>query len=315
MTETLDPALVRDLFGTPPPEFVAARNALAKSLRADRRRDVATTVTALRRPSWVDWALNAIAGARGEEVEGFADAAAQLREAQAAAIEGRDGPDLRTSLRGLREATTTLARLATRGLSDAGRTPDAAEVAARLGEIAASQGAVDQLRSGVLGSGDPDETGPFGDLGREASSAGGARTTGRAATDPSQGETSTAGKQPASSEGTSAPTRRRQSRAGTDELAARRAAAEARKEGERRRAEEEAAAAAAEKAVQAAAQAERDRADATGAVEAAETALTDAEQALAEAEQAVTDARDAVIRAKVELRSARKRLDGLSRRK
>ncbi|MDQ3469597.1 MAG: hypothetical protein M3487_07515, partial [Actinomycetota bacterium] len=170
MTDTADPALLRELFATTPPEFVAARNALAKSLRAEQRKEAATLVAALRRPSWVDWALNTTAMAHGDDVERFSVAAAELRDAQTAAIENRDGPDLRASLRAMREATTALTRRAGEPLSSAGRPPDAADVAARLGEIAASPSGVDQLRASVLGSGDLDEPGPFGDLGSDVAS-------------------------------------------------------------------------------------------------------------------------------------------------
>ena len=98
----LDETLLRQLYATPPPEFVAARNELVKALRRDKRRDEATAVAALRRPGWDDWALNAVAASDADVVAGFADAAADVRAAQAAAIEGRDGPDIRVALRDLR---------------------------------------------------------------------------------------------------------------------------------------------------------------------------------------------------------------------
>ena len=44
-----------------PAEFVAARNALAKKLKADGHRDEAAAVAALRRPTVPDWALNSVA--------------------------------------------------------------------------------------------------------------------------------------------------------------------------------------------------------------------------------------------------------------
>lgn len=298
MSETIDPVALRDLLATPPSEFVAARNALAKSLRAQRRRDEAAAVAGLRRPSWVDWALNAIAGSAATEFERFADTAAALRDAQAAAIEGRDGPDLRAALRAQREATTVLARLASDALTDAGRPPDAAEVAARLGEVAASERATQQLRSGVLGADDPDDPddpGPFGDaLGGVA----------RPARRPGVASTSTATKRSAKGRATSL------AGDGVDELAERRVVAEARKAEERRRQEEAAEAAAAEEAARLA----RDREVAKADVGAAESMLADAETTLAAAEQAVTDARAAVIQAKSTLRTARQRVEQLSRR-
>ena len=160
----LDPEVLRPLFATPPPEFVAARNVLAKQLRADKQRDTAALVAKLRRPGWVDWALNAVAAEQPDLVGDFADAAEVLREAQAASIEGRDGPDLRGALRAQRDATTALGRRAGAALRGAGRPPDTAEVVARLGEVAAQAEAVTQLRLGVLGSADPGDDDLFGGL-------------------------------------------------------------------------------------------------------------------------------------------------------
>jgi len=148
---------LRNLFATAPAEFVAARNALVKKLKAAKRRGDANAVGKLRRPGWPDWALNAVAREAPALVSEFAAAADELRTAQAAAIEGRDGPDLRTALRGLRAATTALGRQAGDVLRGVGRAADTAEVVARLGEIAAEAAAVEQLRVGVLGSADLDE--------------------------------------------------------------------------------------------------------------------------------------------------------------
>ena len=144
---------MRELFATPPPEFVAARNAAAKALRADKRRDEATAVAALRRPGWDDWALNVVASEHAGTVGAFADAASAVRDAQAAAIEGRDGPDIRTSLRQLRDASAELIERAGEVLGRVGRQPGSGEINTRLSEIATSGAAVDTLRAGVLGSG------------------------------------------------------------------------------------------------------------------------------------------------------------------
>jgi hypothetical protein len=143
---------------------VAARNALVKHLRKDKRRDEATALGVLRRPGWDDWALNAVAGTDGDVVGGFADAAAEVRDAQAAAIEGRDGPDIRTALRDLRDRSAELVRLADQALAGAGRQPTPGEINARLSQVAASDVAVAQLRAGVLGSGDASPADLFADL-------------------------------------------------------------------------------------------------------------------------------------------------------
>jgi len=304
MTETIDAKVLGGLFATPPSEFVAARNALAKSLRAGGGRDAAARVAALRRPSWVDWALNTLAADHNDEVARFADAAANLRDAQAASIEQRDGPDLRAALSELRAAVSGLSKLSAGVLAEVGRPPDSAEVAARLGEVAASPSAVEQLRAGVLGSEDPDEPGPFADL--------------RPAQSPKRRATTAASSWSSKADPAGArPAHQGKERAAEvpDELAARRAEREARQAEERRRAEEEAAHRAAAAEAAAAQQREEERTAAEADVETAEAALAAAEQTLAEAEQAVVDGRTAVIAAETALRTARQRAERLSRQR
>jgi hypothetical protein len=160
----LDEMLLRQLYGTPPPEFVATRNERVKALRRDKRRDEATALAALRRPGWDDWALNAVAASDPDVVDGFAAAAADVRAAQAAAIEGRDGPDIRVALRDLRDRSADLVRGAEAALAGVGRHPTAGEINARLSQVAASDVAVAQLRAGVLGSGDAAPDDLFADL-------------------------------------------------------------------------------------------------------------------------------------------------------
>ena len=160
----LNETLLRELFATPPPDFVAARNEVVKALRKDKARDDATAVAALRRPGWDEWSLNAVATSDPDVVAGFVDAAAQVRDAQAAAIEGRDGPDIRTALRDLRDRSADLVRLADAALAGAGRQAAAGEINARLSKVAASDVAGAQLIAGILGSGDAAPNELFADL-------------------------------------------------------------------------------------------------------------------------------------------------------
>ncbi len=149
----MDRDLIRRLFATPPPEFVAARNAAVKELKAAKDKEGAAAVGAFRRPGWTDWALNVTADREPEAVESFAAAARQMREAQAAAIEGRDGPDLRVALTELREQTGALTRLGGTALEEVERPPETPELTARLAEVAGSATAIDELVAGILGSG------------------------------------------------------------------------------------------------------------------------------------------------------------------
>ncbi len=160
----LDESLLRDLYATPPPDFVATRNDLVKGLRREKRRDEATALAALRRPGWDDWALNAVAGSDADVVTGFADAAADVREAQAAAIEGREGPDIRAALSALRERSAELVRRAEAALSGVGRQAAAGEINARLSQVATNDVAIAQLLAGILGSGDTAPKDLFGGL-------------------------------------------------------------------------------------------------------------------------------------------------------
>ncbi len=160
----LDESAIRQLFAAPPTEFVAARNELAKSLRREKRREEATAVAALRRPGWDDWALNIVAAEQPQTVDAFTSAAADVREAQAAAIEGRDGPDVRDALKSLRDRSAELVALATEVLGRVGRQPGPGELTARLSEVAASDTAAAQLRAAVLGSGDAGPDDVFADL-------------------------------------------------------------------------------------------------------------------------------------------------------
>ncbi len=77
---------VDELFTMAPAEFVAARNALAKALKADGHRDEAAAVAALRRPTVPDWALNSVALQDPDVVADAVDAAEHLRSVQAAAL-------------------------------------------------------------------------------------------------------------------------------------------------------------------------------------------------------------------------------------
>jgi hypothetical protein len=156
---------VDELFVVAPEDFVAARNALAKSLRTAGQRDVAAQVAGLRRPTVADWALNVAAHEHSDVATKLIDAAARLREIQSGAIEGRGG-DVRGAITAMRTASGAVHRLADEVLSRAGRdrAAQAAAISARLGEIAANPGVAEQLRAGRLGSAAVDEVDPFSGL-------------------------------------------------------------------------------------------------------------------------------------------------------
>ena len=112
----------------------------------------------LRRLGLPDWAFNVVAGEHGDEVARFVAAAEDVRQAQAAAIEGRDGPDVRTTLHELRERTSRLVALARAAVERSAHTSTTAstgELTARLAEIAGNPAEADHLAAGLLGAEDP----------------------------------------------------------------------------------------------------------------------------------------------------------------
>ena len=164
IVDHLDDAIAHQLLATPPDEFVAARNALVKQLKADGERDRATAVSSMRRPSWVDWALNVAAADHAADVERFAQAAELMREAQRGAVTGRAGVNVRTAMTGLRDRTSELARGVNGVLTGHGRPAALPEITERLAEIAMSEASTAQLRAGLLlGESDVDAALGFGD--------------------------------------------------------------------------------------------------------------------------------------------------------
>ena len=169
IVERLDEQHLHQLLATPPDEFVATRNALVKRLKADGEREQAGEIAAMRRPAWVDWALNVTAAEHAADVERFADAAESMRDAQRGAVTGRGGVDLRTAMTGLRDRTGELARRANAVLTSHGRPGALPEITERLAEVATSDASTERLRAGMLLGDAGDEAGfAFGDTAHAA---------------------------------------------------------------------------------------------------------------------------------------------------
>jgi len=98
VADDLDTELDR-LFGLPAGEFTAARDALARELRGEDRREEAEQVKALRRPTAAAAAVNAAVRSSPDGLEALLDAGAALRDAQEALLGGGGSRDA------LREAT------------------------------------------------------------------------------------------------------------------------------------------------------------------------------------------------------------------
>ena len=91
-------SVLDDVLATPPKAFVEQRNAAAKRLRDEGRRDAADAVKTLPRPPVSVWALNRLAHEQPALIESFLRAADQLREAHGS------GGDIRAATAPEREA-------------------------------------------------------------------------------------------------------------------------------------------------------------------------------------------------------------------
>ena len=83
------------LFELPLDEFTAARDALAKRLRAEGERESAAAVKALRKPNLPAWAINRAVRAEPKAAARLLDAGEQLAAAQQEVVEGGDRARLR----------------------------------------------------------------------------------------------------------------------------------------------------------------------------------------------------------------------------
>jgi hypothetical protein len=133
---------VDELYGTPPEEFVARRDAVAKELRKAGDRAGADAVKKLRRPSVSAAAVNRLARESASDVEALLAAGEALRQAQ---LGGGDRDAIRSAAREEREAVEAL-------VGQAGRLSPAAaeEVRSTLHAAASDDELRELIRRGVL---------------------------------------------------------------------------------------------------------------------------------------------------------------------
>ena len=90
------------LYGLELDEFTPARDAAAKELRKEKRRDEAAVVAKLRKPSAAAWLVNRLARERREDVEALVDSLGKcLRAILRDVLCGHLDPDLRQLADGL----------------------------------------------------------------------------------------------------------------------------------------------------------------------------------------------------------------------
>lgn len=110
-----------DLYGLPLEEFIAERGALVKSLRAEKRREEAGEVAALRKPSVAAWAVNQLVRSQPQTIRALFDAGDALAQAQRQAASGaHTGDAMREATRRQRDALSELTEAAEGLLSSQG---------------------------------------------------------------------------------------------------------------------------------------------------------------------------------------------------
>lgn len=100
---------IDDLYGVDPEEFVSARAALAKRLRADGDREGAAAIKKLAKPTRAAWAVNRLVRDRPEEIRALVDAGEALAGAQEQLLEGADASVLRGAAEAARRLVDALA--------------------------------------------------------------------------------------------------------------------------------------------------------------------------------------------------------------
>ncbi|MGZ6268346.1 MAG: hypothetical protein ACXWNR_07305 [Candidatus Limnocylindrales bacterium] len=158
----------QDLYGLPLERFIPERAALVKVFRAENKRDAATEVAGMRKPSVAAWAVNQLVRTQSKAVEALFRAGDDLAQAQSGAAAGRRMADaIRGPTRRQRDALDDLLQAAKGLLSSEGHalTPTTLERvidtlrAASIDEASRRQvrdGCLTQeLRFAGLGIGDP----------------------------------------------------------------------------------------------------------------------------------------------------------------
>jgi hypothetical protein len=122
-----------DLFGLPAGEFTAARNDLAKRLKAAGETEQAENVRSLVKPTVPAWAVNQLARVEKSKVRRLLDAGEKMRAAHEKALSDRAGEDFRKATETERALVQELTDDARALLKDAG-SPASDQVVKRISE-------------------------------------------------------------------------------------------------------------------------------------------------------------------------------------
>ncbi len=143
---------IAQLYLLPPTDFIPARTALAKVLKADGQREAAAELAKLRRPTVVAWALNQLRRVDPDALDEFGRSVARLRQAQEQALGGDRTVDLRAAVAERREHSGRLIQAASRALREIDRDPEPhlAAMGATIEAAAADPEVGELLRTGRL---------------------------------------------------------------------------------------------------------------------------------------------------------------------
>jgi hypothetical protein len=120
-------AEVDELFSTPPTQFIADRNELAKRARAGKQEALAKEIVSLRKPTATVWLLNQLARHHEQETAALLEASEKLRRAQTAALRGVGPAPLREANNAWRAAVSSALKRAREILKTAGGRQDLEE--------------------------------------------------------------------------------------------------------------------------------------------------------------------------------------------
>lgn len=144
----------QELYGLALEEFIPGRQALAKVLRQEGRREQAKEVAALRKPSAAAWAVNQLVRTQRRDVEALFAAGDTLVAAQTALVAGKgDAGALREAQVHERDAVAALTQTARGLLSGDGHSLSSAtleRVSQTLEAAAVDEAARAQVRDGCL---------------------------------------------------------------------------------------------------------------------------------------------------------------------
>ena len=148
------------LYGTAPEDFVGEREALARRLRSERRRDEAKEIHSLRKPSQAAWAINRVARQDPKLSDDVVCAGDALREAQLGLASGGAPDALRTAASAQHEAVNRFRQAARQALAAQGLAVE--EVLRRIQETLLAAATDPELAERVRGGRVVKEQAPVG---------------------------------------------------------------------------------------------------------------------------------------------------------